>query len=563
MLDELHIENYALIDRATISFSKGLNVLTGETGAGKSILVGAIGLLLGDKGDKTAVRTGYDDARVTGIVHIEDNKEALQWLESKDIKHEDGYVFIRRNVKTTGRGSIQIQSVPVTRGELEEFSTLLFDMHGQHQHQSLLNVDKHRLMLDRYGNLEALAAEVKEFYTTLTELRKEMDSLVAADEDRERELELLKYAVNEINSAALKPGEEGELESEWKILSEGEKLFNLLDAIHSLGIDESGGFLHQIKKSSGLVGEVAEIDTGLSKLSDRFESAYYEIEDVFENLRDYQNNIDFSEERFNIVESRIAEIQKLKKKYGGSIEDILEYCAQCEEKIDHFTNSEEYRSTLADKIGLKENELLTAARKLSVERAKVAASLEKGIENSIRSLGMKKAAFRISCKPRVSSEGKALCNANGLDAVEYLISPNQGEPLKPLKNIASGGEISRIMLALKSILADSDNIHTLIFDEIDTGIGGEVALSVGEHLKKLATRKQILSITHLATIASFADKHIKVEKGETDSRTITDIFAIEGDRRIEEIARMLSGTSGDLFSLQHAEELVRRNCGTS
>lgn len=558
MLEELTIKNYALIDSITVRFSDGLNILSGETGAGKSILVGALGLLLGMKAETTAIRTGADEASVSGIIRVDGNREALAWLSAHDIEPEDGTVIIRRSLKQSGRGAIYIQSAPVTRADLSELTGTLFDMHGQHEHQSLLQVENHRKLLDQYGGLEPQVTELYRDFLALSALKKQYEKLTASERERAREIEMLQYAVSEIEKAAPVAGEEEELLEERRILSQYEKLFALLEEFHELMSSGRGGCLGSLRSSVSTMESISAIDPKLSANVQRLENAFFEIEDVADTVRQYQLGLNFRPQRLEEVEERLAELRRLEKKYGDTIEAVLAYADDARQKLTLMENWDEEKAALEQRIAEAEKAVLAAAQEISRRRRKAAVELQQCIESNLQELGMPKARFVIGVHQRESESGRPLCGPYGLDSVEFEISPNKGEPLKPLKDIVSGGEISRIMLAIKTVLAETDDIGTLIFDEIDTGIGGEIAVSVGEHLYNLSRHKQVLCITHLATIAVRADTHVKVEKAVVGDRTATQVRIIGGQEKVVEIARMLSGDKSGEIALNHAEEMLRK-----
>lgn len=558
MLEELVVQNFALIDRVVVRFGAGFNVLTGETGAGKSILIGALSLLFGVKGDADAVRTGTEEAVVSGVVRVEGTDEALAWLKTHAIEPEDGAVIIRRVVKRAGRGSLFVQSTPVTRQDLEELTSYLFDMHGQHEHQSLLSRDNQRLLLDRYGGNEEVAAHVAREHAELSVLKNRYEKLVKSERTQLREMDILSFAINEIQEAKLKEGEEEELEAERHLLSQYEKLYALLDSFHTaLAEGKGGGLLHLRDARTSLEG-IVSIDPELSSFSKRLEDAFFEIEDVAEEVRRYQLSLHFDPDRLEEIESRLALIHRLEKKYGSSIREVLAYAVESKEQFDGMANWQEEKDRLEGEIRSREGHLLESAQALSARRTSAADGLTALVEQKLHTLGMPKAVFRIEVNKRLDDKGEPVCGAHGIDEVELMISPNQGEPLKPLRNIGSGGELSRVMLAIKSVIAESDHIASLIFDEIDTGIGGEVGVAIGEHLQRLSERKQVLCITHLASIAACADNHIKVEKYVKGERTYTGVQIVAGQERVREIARMLAGDSADGVSLQHAEDLLKR-----
>jgi DNA repair protein RecN (Recombination protein N) len=558
MLEELHVHNYAIIDKLQVRFTNGLNILSGETGAGKSILVGALGLLLGDKTDTSIIRSGAEETTVSGIVTVPGNAEAAQWLAAHGIEAEEGSVILRRMLKSNGRGSLFIQSTPVTRADLHEFSTLLFDLHGQHEHQSLLDLENHRRLVDRWSGTEQLAERFHALYASLASLRERLSKLVSDERERLRRIDLLTYAVTEIKALDPKPGEEEELEKELAILVHHEKLFTLLEEVHSLTAESAGGVLASLRKSRHAMDEILGIDSSLSRLSHQLEDAFYEIEDFSENIRQYKSRADFSPGRLDDVQSRLSSIRTLEKKYGDTIEAVLEYCRTGEQELAGMENWEQEKKNLETDIARTEKEIAEVARELSEKRKAASQILQKKIEQELRELGMPKVSFRVLIADAARADGTAVLTPWGRDSIEFVISPNLGEPFKRLRSIASGGELSRVMLAIKGVLAESDHVSTLIFDEVDAGIGGEIALSVGQRLAAISRHKQVLSITHLATIAVRADNHLKIEKVTQGGRTVTKVERVTGSARREEIARMLAGDKKGELSLQHAGELLTK-----
>ncbi|MDR3167557.1 MAG: DNA repair protein RecN [Treponema sp.] len=565
MLEELSVRNYALIDSLSLSFEGGFNVLTGETGAGKSIIVGSLSFLLGAKADTEVIRTGCDEAGVSAVVSIQKkNKEAEDWLKARDIKPEEGRVIIRRNIKSSGRSSIYIQDAPVTRNELAEFMALLFDLHGQHNHESLLRKETHRRYLDRFAGLEEEAAEFNRVFLDLAEHRKAFDLSVNSERDRDARLEILSYAVEEISQAALKSGESRELENEAARLGDFEKLAGHINAATSSLFDEEPSVLSLARRARAALENAAGIDGDLTPLLKRMEDLYYEAEDFSGEFRSYRDKLTYEPERLEEVEERLALLYRLKKKYGPDEDAVLAYREKAEAEIESLKGTLENRERLKGEIAALERDIASRAAVLSGKRIAAAKKLEEGIRAILLHLGMPHARFSVSVISKGQSSGGLVCGPWGGDDVEFLISPNAGEPLKDLSRIASGGELSRVMLAIKTVLSGVDTLETLVFDEIDTGIGGEVALAVGEYLSKIGASKQIFCVTHLASIAVRADNHLKVEKhnylekdGGKNVRTVTSVSWLRPEERRKEIARMLAGDSGSA-ALAHADELLAK-----
>jgi len=558
MLEELHIRNYALIDTLSIRFTKGLTILSGETGAGKSILVGALGMVLGAKVTGDVIRTGTEEAEVTAVIRIEGNGEAEEWLKQRDIADEDGSIILRRILRRNGRGASYIQNVPVTLGDLQEFTSLVVDLHGQHEHQSLFHEENHRKFLDRFAGI---SDRVEAFYTKFQELaylRKKREELGKTEKERLRELEYLRFAVEEIEKANLREEEEEELSREKKILLSHEKLVKTLNEV--IGELSTGreGVVGSIRRSQNLLQSLVPIDPSLEMYQKRLETVYYELLDIVESLKSNAEKRVFHPERLEKIEERLGALYKLEKKYGPALKDVFQFKQKSMERIRELETTtvemEELDQTIAD----REKRLLEEAGQISEIRKKEASRLQGLITEALKRLGMQKIRFEVSLSRRESSPGVVLCGPYGYDAISFLISPNPGEPLKPLKEIASGGEVSRIMLAIKTVLAEADSIGCLIFDEVDAGIGGEAAVVVGDYLQNLSRSKQVLVITHLASLAARGDQHFRVEKIVEGNRTRTDIKSIKDEERIKEIARMLSGEPEGKVSLIHAEELLMK-----
>lgn len=564
MIEELHIENWALIENQTISFKPGLNVLSGETGAGKSILVGALGLLMGQKADAESIRTGAEEARISGTFLIsENNEELIAWFKDHDIELDDGAVIVRRTIRKTGRGTIYLQGVPVTRPVLAEFASQMIDMHSQHQHQSLFSVDQHRKLLDRYGNLTEKVNVLTQNFRKLVSLKDELKSLTEARENRELEIESAKRDIEEIESAQLVDGEEEELTKKLDLISRSSELAGAMERFGSLILEGRGGALNSLREAGELLGTISLVGSSANKLGSRFENLFYELEDISETVRELQSEVEFNPEEQFQTEERLALISRLEKKFGHNIEAINRYRDESAKKLENLEHGEERESELSKEISELEKRITEDAKQISVARKTVAQNLQRKVEGSLKNLGMPQASFKVDLDRKVNAEGGRSCGPYGIDSIEFLLSANAGEPLKPLKSVASGGELSRVMLSIKSAFAETDTINILVFDEVDSGIGGEVALSIGRHFRELSQFKQLLSITHLASIASFADNHIKISKEFQGESTRSRAVVIEENERIEEIARMLAGDSQTDASKAHAEELLARNQSTS
>ena len=564
MLEELTVRNYALIEELHLRFGPGFNVLSGETGAGKSILVDALSLVLGSRGRSESVRQGSSEAEVAAVIQVENTPELREWCEKYDIEPEDGSLLIRRTLRPNGRGSASVQAVPVTRGALAELSGVLVDIHGQHEHQSLFQVSAHRRLLDRFANLETRVNEFGALFTEVSDISRRLDILDKDEGEMKREADFLRFAADEIESAELKSGEEEELAETQKRLARHEELSGSLERTMNASSESRHGALSNLRIAKDELRAAAGIDSSLTPLVQRLETAFFEIEDIVQEVRGRLDTANFDPAELEAVDARLARIGTLEKKYAAvSIDEVLEYAREARERLAGFENRDDERRGLLRRRGELQSRLASEAAEISRGRKSAADSLRERTEAHLHSLGMAEARFTVELEGKRNTEGKALIGPYGGDTVEFMLSANRGEKPKPLKSTASGGELSRVMLALKTVLSESDTVPSMIFDEVDSGIGGEVARSVGEHLHALSKSKQIFCITHLAAIAVFADNHFQVGKESSGSRTVTRVRRIDADERVKEVARMLAGNRDDAASLGHAARLLeeRREAG--
>ncbi len=567
MLEDIQINDFALIDQASLDFSRGFTVLTGETGAGKSILIGALSFLLGGKGGTEVIRAGAHEARVSGTFLLEKNqKEAREWLEDHSIDIEDDRVLLRRVVRDTGKTAAWIQGCPVTRADLSAFTEFLVDIHGQHEHQSLMYPQHHRGFLDAYADLDGDVTEFGKLYGMLVEKRRALNELDTSDAERERKIDMLTFAVDEITRAKLKPGEDEELAVEESRLGQFEKLYeDMEEAVGLLSAESksSGGSdaVVQLKRAGSALNHATTMDATLEKLAERLESAFYEVSDIADELNSYKDSLVFDPARLAFVQERTELFSKLKKKYAvsvnGPLTEVIAYAEDAQKQLALLENAGETRDTLAAEVEALEKQVFAAAKTLSAKRTEAADRMSQEVESVLKKLGMPNTVFSVSVSMKDGDTLIQKCGPYGFDNIEFLISANPGSPLKPLARIASGGELSRVMLALKTVLVHTDGADTMVFDEIDTGIGGEIAVAIGQHIQSLAQKKQILCITHLASIAVYADTQMKIEKTVENNSTSTGVRIIENEERVQEIARMLSGDAESSASLEHARQLLK------
>ncbi|NLK60228.1 MAG: DNA repair protein RecN, partial [Treponema sp.] len=460
-------------------------------------------------------------------------------------------------LRTNGKSASWIEDTPITRAELVEFTSLLVDIHGQHEHQSLLRIEEHRRFLDAFAGIEDEVRAFTAYYSELAAKRKLRDEMSTSEKERAEKAELLRFAIDEITAAKLSPTEEDDLSAEEQRLSQHEKLFAVLEQLTE-SLSASDGSVPKLNRARSHLETISSIDPSLSPLLSRLESAYYELDDIADSLRQYHAGLAFDPSRLEFIQERLSVIYKLKKKYGATVPDVIAYVESAETQLVQLESWESNRKQVEQEIADLERTVYRAGTLLSEKRRQASEALEKQVEEILGSLGMVSTRFRVQITLREGTDTMQKSGPYGFDTIEFMISPNAGEPLRPLVKIASGGELSRVMLALKTVLAAADKAGTLIFDEIDTGIGGEVALSVGAHLKALSAEKQIICITHLASIAVRADNQIKIEKTVQSGKTVTRAFPVSGTGRVEEIARMLAGDGMSAASVQHAEELLSR-----
>ncbi|MCR4790653.1 MAG: DNA repair protein RecN [Treponemataceae bacterium] len=563
MLEDINIKDFALIDSLSIDFNRGFTVLSGETGSGKSILIGAMSFLLGGKASVDQIRTGCDEARVSGTILLNDEcKSAFDWLGEHGIEAEENRILLRRIIKSNGKSACWIQDTPVTRNELSELTSFFFDIHGQHEHQALMKVSEHIRYLDSYAGLNDQVEDFSKYYRLLIEKRALLEKLSTDQGMRSEKIELLSFAIDEIDKAQLKAGEDEELESEESRLAQYEKLYESIDQISSYLAASQDSILPSLKKVTSLSEHCSAIDKKLEELNTRIENSYYELQDISDGIKDYRDSLIFDPERLEQIQDRLAEIYKLKKKYcpttQSSVQDILDYREKAQKEMEFLSGSVENAQALQDEIKKLEKIVFDKAKDLSEKRRACADKMSLQIEEILSKLGMAGSKFLVSMTQKDCTDMIQKCGPRGMDNIEFLICANKGGELKSLAKIASGGEISRVMLAIKTVLSSSDQVDTLIFDEIDTGIGGEVAVSLGHHIKNLSKNKQIFCITHLASIAVFADTQIRIEKKSDSATTKTSAYQVEGNERVEEIARMLSGDSFDQTSFDHAKAMLER-----
>jgi len=564
MLRSLYIKNYALLDEVTVEFDKGLNIITGETGAGKSIIIDALSMILGEKADPAMIRKGAHKALVEGYFDVTKNEEVKRYLQEIEAETPAGEIILRREIYEDKRSRIFLNDSPVAHPLIKKLGDLLVDLHGQHQHQSLLKVEQHLDFIDDFGGLKGLVEKVRDGFNRLKELKAQLEEIKEKEKILREKRELLEFQRKEIIQVNPRPGEEEELEKEEKILQNSEKLYELTTGLFSMLYDSEGSVTERLSIAENQLDELTRIDESFEEMRRECGSVRIQIEELAQFLQRYSASIEFDPQRLEEVQERLGLLTRLKKKYGPSIEEVLRYKEKIEKDLELIENVEDRVEEIQKAIREEQIRFSEACQKLSLERRRVSKELEERVVRVLADLGMEKAKFEVRIENKeeehglVDLEGRRYwAGAKGMDLVEFYISTNPGEDPKPLSKVASGGEMSRIMLALKSILADKDKIPTLIFDEIDLGISGRIAQVVGKSLRNLASSHQIICITHLPQIASMANIHFSVEKQIQGDRTVTRVKKLNPPERVMEVAKLLGGERVTEAHLKSAQELLK------
>lgn len=549
MLRLLHIENIAVIERADILFERGFNVMTGETGAGKSIVIDAISAILGERAYRDMIRTGTQKAAVRAI--FEDISES-KWFADNDVPFAPE-TTIQREIYLDGKNVCKVNGVPVTVSVLKQLGIQLINIHGQHDSASLFDENYHLSFLDGFACDDVLLDEYREKYQSVLSLRHEIDRLSMDESEKLRRMETLKYQIEEISRADLKTGEDDTLEARRKLLQNSEKLSEgLQDAVCCIdGGDDSEGAAALLSDAEHALARVARYDESLSQLHDTVSDLMYQVQDVAEQLRDRLYQLSYSADELEQIEDRLDTIHRLRRKYGATCEDILQFLAKAQKELDEIEFASDRVEQLKGKLQKAEKAAWDAALRLRETRKAAAKGLTARILDELSQLDMKKVQF--SCEFTETELSPV-----GADAVAFYMSANLGEALKPLNKVASGGELARIMLALKNVLAEKDHVPTLIFDEVDTGVSGRAAQRVAEKLHEVSKTKQVLCVTHLPQLAALADTHLLIAKGEHDGRTFTTVEPLDLEGRKAELARIIGGTNITETTLKSAEEMLRR-----
>lgn len=548
MLELLHIENIAIIEAADIEFAPGFNALTGETGAGKSIVIDSLSAVLGQRTSRELIRTGAEKAFVSAAF----SGMAPELTEELGIQPEaDGTLLLQREIQTDGKNVCRVNGRPVTVGQLRALGARLLNIHGQHDGQQLLDEEQHIVYLDSFGRVESLAITYAEKYKNFTDIRRQIGALQMDEAEKARRVDTLQYQIEELRRAKLTPGEEEELTARRRMLRNAEKFLDAVaGADYALnGDDSGGGALSALRQAQDALGGVRHLDDAFGQLYERLGEAYSEVYDIAATVEDKRGELDVSPGELDRVESRMDLLYRLKKKYGATVEDMLDYQARCEAELAQIEDAGDTLARLEQALSKAEKEARQAAQALSDARKAAAERLTAQILTELQQLDMGKIRFAVDFAEKP-------LDSDGMDTVRFLMSANVGEELRPIHKIASGGELARIMLAMKNVLSEQDHVGTMVFDEVDTGVSGRAAQKVAEKMARISRRKQVLCVTHLPQLAAMADTHFSVEKGERGGRTYTEVRRLDREQRRRELARLTGGSHVSQTMLDGAEELL-------
>ena len=568
MLSRLHVVHYALIEEVDIDFGQGLNIITGETGAGKSILIGALGLVLGGRASADVIRTGEDKCVVEAIFEFPEQHPSLATLEGEGIEVEDGQLILRREVNKEGRSRCFANALSIPVRSLQNVGRLLVDLHGQHDHQSLLDASRHIAFLDGYGGLEQDVETVRTHYDRVEAIRDRLNKLQRESNERSDRRELLVFQVEEIRTADPKASEDEALEVERSRLENAERLIESATALEQTLYQGEESIVDRLGAAQRTLSDVTRADASLEEKAQELEAIGYEVEELSRFFASYAQEVEHNPERLSAVVERIEMLNRLKSKYGGDLDSVLAYLAEAEKELEGAESSEADQARLTGELEREIQAFSKVCGKLSKARQSSAKQLSEGVIASLSELGMPDVVFEIRFKRSESDEGVSYngktyaAGREGIESAEFYLSTNVGEATRPLVRVASGGEISRIMLALKTVLSQTDSVQVLIFDEIDVGISGRIAEVVGRRLKHLADGCQTVSITHLPQIAKMADRHFAVKKATDGAKTETYVSRLEDQDRVEELAKLLGGEEISSLTLEHAKEMLAATAPT-
>ncbi|MGP4107320.1 DNA repair protein RecN [Virgibacillus sp. L01] len=568
MLTELSIQDFAIIDKLSITFNDGLTVLTGETGAGKSIIIDAVQLLAGGRGSVEFVRHGTSKAAIEGLFTL-DSKDHKIYATGNyyGIDIQDGMVVLHRTITASGKSICRVNGKLVTLAILKEFGKNLIDVHSQHETQSLMNSENHIDLLDLFDEKKITKSknEYTKLYNKLLSLKKRYKELSENEQEMTHRLDLLQFQINELEQAALVPNEDVELSEERNQLANFERIYTgLQDAYNALYGEQKG--IDWLNKANQALQDNQDYDSFIAEKAEEMSNHYFLVEELMYDLRNYTDTLQYDPDRLNEIESRLNEINRLKKKYGTSVDEILEYMGKIEEEIEQITNKDSHLSKLAEQINEISQDAYLEAKQLHDLRKKASHSLKKDIQKELKGLYLEKASFSVAFNTKENPEQENFkedvkLHKNGFDYIHFLISTNPGEPLKELNKTASGGELSRIMLALKKIFAQHQGVTSVIFDEVDTGVSGRVAQAIAEKIYQISNQSQVLCISHLPQVAAMSDTHKLIKKTEKNKRTFTEVVELSVNEKTDELGRMITGTKLTETAKKHATELLELASG--
>lgn len=550
MLTELRIRNFAIIDSVTLPLERGLNVLSGETGAGKSIIVGALGLLLGERGSADLVRPGAERATVEGVFDLEGRANLIAIADERGIDTDSDTLVLKREIAATGRGRAWVNGTPVTTTVLAEIGRSLVNLHGQHEAQTLLDAESQRHILDAFADASAITSQVRDEYGALSSIRRRIDEITKRRTDAERRADYLRHVAREIGEAHLVPGEDTTLEDDARVLENADELRTLAQSISAVLSDEEEGALARLAVAHRALGQISRIDASGSRLQELYDTGFYALDELARAATDYASSVELDPERLATVRARRELIFRLSKKYGGTLNDVITAGSAAQAELDLVDSAEFDVAQLRKQESEAEARLQAAAARLTALRKRAATAIGKAVTAELPQLGMDSGRLTVALTPRDNIAPE------GAEDVEFRVTLNKGYDPRPLARVASGGELARVMLALKTVLAAVDHVPTLVFDEVDAGIGGRVGLQVGDTMRRVAEQHQVFAISHLPQIAARAHHHIVVAKGARDGVTTADISVLSATDRVTEIARMLGGDPDSKTSRAHARELL-------
>lgn len=559
MLLEMNIRNIALIERLRVEFSEGLNVMTGETGAGKSIVIDSVNLALGGRADRDLIRTGADKASVQALFDVRGNERVAELLESWGYEAEDGYLAVTRELSASGRNLCRIGGAVATLAQIKQVTGLLVELHGQHEHQELMSSSRHMSILDAFGDAghREKMKRVQSLYAEYMAVKGEMDALSAELRERTLTMDVLSRQLEELKALKIKRGEDEKLERQFRLMENAEKISSGVEKAYHLvyaGSDRAPSVQEALRKAASAMSAIADLDERFAEMSRRLDEMFYQAQDAGYELQDMMETLDFDPAAFDKIGARLTALEQMKRKYGPTLDEVIEFRDASELRLSALQQGDERMDELKQRMAEVDRQMMEACRALTASRRLLAAQFERDVTAQLSELGMSKVRFQV--RFLIPEQDKQRLSPQGADAVEFLISPNPGEPLKPLSSTASGGELSRVMLAIKAVMADREQVGTMIFDEVDTGVSGRMAQVVGEKMASIGKSRQVIAVSHLPQIAALGNAHYLVEKTVSDGRTVSSVKKLDDEGRVRELSRMVGGADDMESGLQHARNML-------